>query len=117
MKNSLLMLKKSCICSLTSLFLVSAFTSMNVNASNDEHTGIIQFSGAIVFPSCFNEINEKNIKMKCLNSQSDMVTNKIDLNDVTNIQGWKVINDGRSEYSYNWVNEDKQMGMLTIKYI
>ncbi|MGF7482663.1 hypothetical protein [Providencia sp. SP181] len=117
MKNSLLILKKSCICSLTSLFLVAAFTSMNVNASNDEHTGIIQFSGAIVFPSCINEINEKNIKMKCLNSQSDMVTNKIDLNDVTNIQGWKVINDGRGEYSYNWVNEDKQMGMLTIKYI
>ncbi len=46
-----------------------------------------------------------------------MVANKVNLNDITNTQGWKVINDGRGEYSYNWVNEEKQLGMLTIKYI
>lgn len=117
MKNSLSMLKKSCVCSLASLLLVTAFASMNANASNDGNTGVIHFSGAIVFPPCINEVSKKHVTMNCLNSQSDMVANKINLNDVANTQGWKVINDGRGEYSYNWVNQDEQMGMLTIKYI
>ncbi|MGG4610101.1 hypothetical protein [Providencia sp. Me31A] len=117
MKKLLSILKKSGSCSLASLLLITSFASMSANASNNEQTGIIQFSGAVVFPPCFNEVNEKYLTMNCLNSQSDMVANKIDLNNVTNTQGWSVINGGRNEYSYNWMNQNEQMGMLTINYI
>ncbi|ENU1228059.1 MULTISPECIES: hypothetical protein [Providencia] len=117
MKNSLSNIQKFGVRSLTALLFVTAGASINAYANNDQQNGVINFSGAVVFPPCFNDITDKHVTLNCLNNQSDMVANKMNLNDVKNTQGWKVINDGRGEYSYNWVNEEKQLGMLTIKYI
>ncbi|AXH63620.1 hypothetical protein ABN306_12970 [Providencia huaxiensis] len=117
MKNSLSNIQKFGVRSLTALLLVTAGASINAYANSDQQNGVINFSGAVVFPPCFNDVTDKHVTLNCLNNQSDMVANKVNLNDITNTQGWKVINDGRGEYSYNWVNEEKQLGMLTIKYI
>ena len=117
MKNSLSNIQKFGVRSLTALLLVTAGASINTYANSDQQNGVINFSGAVVFPPCFNDVTDKHVTLNCLNNQSDMVANKMNLNDVKNTQGWKVINDGRGEYSYNWVNEEKQLGMLTIKYI
>ncbi|MEY0065663.1 hypothetical protein AB7W70_20000, partial [Providencia rettgeri] len=50
-----------------------------------------------------------------LSTESTMTN--IGLNNITQEKDWNVINDGRNEYSYNWINEEKQLRMLTIKYI
>lgn len=116
MKNLLTKTQKFSLRSLCVLLLATT-ASIHAYASNDQQNGVIHFSGAVVFPSCFNEVTDNHVTLNCLNNQSDMVASKINLNDVANTQGWKVINEGRGEYSYNWVNEEKQLGMLTIKYI
>ncbi|MGJ3355051.1 hypothetical protein [Providencia sp. Je.9.19] len=117
MKNLLSMTKKTFVGALAALLLVPTFMSINAHASNDEHTGVIHFSGAIVQPPCLNEINNKQITLNCLDDNADMTSNHLDIKKVTQTKGWQVINSGRGEYSYNWINEQKQLGMLTIKYI
>lgn len=117
MKNLLSMTKKTFVGALAALLLAPAFISINAHAANDEHNGVIHFSGAIVQPPCLNEISSKQITLNCLNDNADMTSNHLDIKKVTQTKGWKVINNGRGEYSYNWVNEEQQLGILTIKYI
>lgn len=117
MKNLLSITQKKLVLSLTAFFFVTACASINAHANNNQSNGTIHFSGAIVFPPCLNEVNKQHVILNCLNSETDMVANKLDLNNIANTEGWQVINEGRSEYLYNWINQEKQMGMLTIKYI
>ncbi|NIH24408.1 hypothetical protein [Providencia heimbachae] len=117
MKNLLSMTKKVFIISLTTLLLIPVLSTMSAHAETNQHSGTINFSGSIVHPPCFNEINEQKITLNCLNDKADMTSSHLDLNHVTKTEGWKVINDGRGEYTYNWVNEEQKLGMLTIKYI
>ncbi|ETT01339.1 MULTISPECIES: hypothetical protein [Providencia] len=116
MKNLTSIAKKTFSRAVMALLLVPAFSAVNAYAENSEHNGTIQFTGSIVYASCLNEVNNNNVTLNCLNDNDDMVTNSIDLKKLVKTQGWKVLNGGRSVYSYDWLNEDKQMGMLTIKY-
>ncbi len=63
-----------------------------------------------------NAVSDTHIKLSCLNNTESTMIN-IGLNNITQGKDWNVINDGRNEYSYNWINEEKQLRMLTIKYI
>ncbi|CAG9432628.1 hypothetical protein [Providencia alcalifaciens] len=116
MKNLTSIAKKTLSRVAMALLLVPAFSAVNAYAENSEHNGTIQFTGSIVYASCLNEVNNNNVTLNCLNDNDDMVANSIDLKKLVKTQGWKALNGGRSVYSYDWLNEDKQMGMLTIKY-
>ncbi|UBX50251.1 hypothetical protein LDO51_05535 [Providencia alcalifaciens] len=116
MKNLTSTAKKTFSRAAIALLLVPAFSTINAYAESSEHNGTIQFTGSIVYASCLNEVNNNNVTLNCLNDNDDMVANSIDLNKLVKTSGWKVLNGGRSVYSYDWLNEDKQMGMLTIKY-
>ncbi|WP_369309152.1 hypothetical protein [Providencia rettgeri] len=115
MQNSIM--NKVLTLSLTALLLLSASSLCRANASNDQSANMIHFYGAVFHPACTNNITDNEIILNCLNEKTNTTTSNIALNNVTQIKGWKVINDGRNEYSYNWVNKEKQLGMLTIKYI
>ncbi|MCL0008218.1 hypothetical protein MKT60_015290 [Providencia rettgeri] len=86
MKNLLTKTQKFGLRSLCVLLLATT-ASIHAYASNDQQNGVIHFSGAIVFPSCFNEVTDNHVTLNCLNNQSDMVASKINLNDVANTQG------------------------------
>lgn len=103
--------------SIMALLLISAASVFSANAVQNQEAGTINFSGAVVHPTCTNDITDTQIKLHCLNDNTGSSTTKIELNNMTQKNGWNVINEGRHEYSYNWVNEEKQLGMLTIKYI
>lgn len=115
MKNS--MAKKVFHCSITALLLMTASSIFSAYAAQNQDSGTINFYGAIVHPNCTNDISETQIKLHCMNNNTELTTESIELNNITQKSGWKVINDGRNEYSYNWANEEKQLGMLTVKYI
>lgn len=103
--------------SLTALLLISASMASTAYAAQEQATGMINFYGAVVHPACTNNVTDTKIELSCLNDSADTTTSNIELNNVTHIKGWNVINNGRNEFSYNWINEEKQLGMLTIKYI
>ncbi|BBU98202.1 hypothetical protein KYI78_14680 [Providencia rettgeri] len=100
----------------TALILVLVFSTFNTYANQSQESGTISFNGAVVHPTCTNAVSDTHIKLSCLNNTESTMTN-IGLNNITQGKDWNVINDGRNEYSYNWINEEKQLRMLTIKYI
>ncbi|HHR5900948.1 TPA: hypothetical protein ACS7XC_001859 [Providencia alcalifaciens] len=116
MKNLTSITKKIFSRAVMALLLVPTLSAINAYADNNGHSGTIQFTGAIVYGACLNEVGNNNVTLNCLDDNDDMVANNIDLKKLVKTQGWTVLNGGRSSYSYNWVNKDKQMGMLTIKY-
>ncbi|MDR2224540.1 hypothetical protein [Providencia rettgeri] len=103
--------------SLTALLLISASSAFNVYAAQDQASGAVHFSGAIVHPTCTNNVTEANVELSCFDDKTNVTTSNIDLKNIHSVKGWNVINDGRNELSYNWVNKEEQLGMLTIKYI
>lgn len=117
MNKLLLKIKKLLTYSVTTLILASTLNSVNAFAEAHQHSGTIHFVGALVHPPCINKIDHKQITLNCLNDKLEKVTDKIDLNNVNHIKNWKVINDGRNQYFYHWVNEEEQLGVLTVRYI
>ncbi len=110
------MIKKTFIHKFTALFLISAAFSINAHADNSPITGEISFTGYIVHPSCGNEISTNEISLHCQNDKADEVTNRINLNNISPTKNWIAMSDGRNEYSYNWINENKNLGMVTVRY-
>ena len=106
--------KKVFNCSFAALLLVSTFSTY---ATQNQDSGTINFYGAVVHPTCTNDITDREIKLHCMNDNTESSISNIDLNSMTKKGSWNVINDGRNEYSYNWINEEKQLRMLTVKYI
>ncbi|MDT0135526.1 hypothetical protein [Providencia huaxiensis] len=66
MKNSLSNIQKFGVRSLTALLLVTAGASINAYANSDQQNGVINFSGAVVFPPCFNDVTDKHVTLNCL---------------------------------------------------
>ncbi|MTC60708.1 hypothetical protein GKR50_11855 [Providencia rustigianii] len=116
MQKSISMTKRTFSRTLMALLLIPTLNSINAYAESNEHNGTVQFSGAIVHTPCLNEVSSKHVTLNCLDDNADMTTSNIDLNKLVKTEGWKKLNGGRSLYSYDWLNEDKQLGMLTIKY-
>lgn len=78
---------------------------------------MIHFAGAIVHPPCSNGVNELQLTINCLNNKADLTHSTLDLQKIAHSTSWTTIHDGRGEYIYNWVDQNKQMGLLTTKYI
>lgn len=106
---------------LSALVLTSTVISINAYASSDSAdeksiSGKIYFTGYIVHSPCKNELKTNEVNLDCLNEKADIVNNKIDLHKASLTKDWVAINDGRTEYSYNWINKNKKLGTVTVRY-
>lgn len=117
MKSLFLNMKKNIVLTSIALLFEPAISLANTEITQKEHNGVIHFTGAIIHPPCRNGVDDLQLTINCLNDKADMTQSTLDLKKIAHSSNWVTINDGRGEYIYNWVDQNKQMGLLTIKYI
>ena len=117
MNKPLLKIKKLFTYSVAAFVFAVTLNLASAYTETHQQLGTINFVGAIVHPPCMKKIGHKQIILNCLNDKLETVTDKININNVAHIKNWEVINDGRNEYFYHWINEEKQLGVLIVRYI